>query len=312
MYTRYTGFHESNNKTMNRTLISSFWGYSLLTASVFLSSCQQPSEALNDRKKRENETEIDQYIKQNNLVATKTEEGLYFIQTKIVPTGQAPLTGDEVKYHYVTRRLDGVIVDSTNIAGNIPATVILNGLSTKNITLGRYAGLLRLKQGEEGSVLAPSYSDGGRVGTLLLPQYASVRYDLRIVSVRTENQQIEEYIKANNIAVTTKTDDGIRVSVTQARPDSVAITTGKTVTLKFTGKLLNGTKFDSNVTGTFQVRIGEKQVVGGKENGLTKLRAGEKAILIFPSALGYGPTGKTTVIQPYSPLLYEIEVTKVQ
>ena len=302
---------------MNRTLISSLWAYSLLTTSVFLGSCQQPNEALNDRKKRENEVEIDQYIKQNNLTATKTEEGLYFIQTKIVPTGQAPLTGDEVKYHYVTRRLDGVITDSTNSAGNIPETVILNGLSTRNITLGRYAGLLKLKQGEEGSVLVPSYLDGGRIGTLLLPQYAPVRYDLRVMSVRTENQQIEEYIKANNITVTTKTDDGLRVSVTQARPDSIAITTGKTVTLKYKGKLLNGGIFDLGAT-PLTVRIGEKQVVPGFEAALTKLRAGEKAVVIFPSALGYGVTPKnqtsasTVAILPYSPLLFEIEVTKVQ
>lgn len=302
---------------MNRTLIRSFWGYSLLTASIFLASCEQPGEALTDRKKRENEAEIDQYIKQNNLTATKTEEGLYFIQTKAVPNGQAPLTGDEVKYHYVTRRLDGVIVDSTNIAGNVPATVVLNGNNTTDITLGRYAGILKLKQGEEGFVLASSYSDGKRVGSLLLPQYSPVRYDLRIMSVRTEEQQIEDYIKANTITVTTKTDDGLRVSVTQARPDSAAITTGKSVTLNYKGKLLNGGVFDFGAT-PLTVRIGEKQVVPGFESGLTKLRAGEKAIIIFPSAIGYGVTGKnrataaTVDILPYSPLLFEIEITKVQ
>jgi FKBP-type peptidyl-prolyl cis-trans isomerase len=278
---------------------------------VFLGSCQQPGEALNDRKKRENEAEIDQYIKQNNLTVIRTDEGVYFLQTKSAPSGQAPVTGDEVKYHYITRRLDGVIVDSTDIAGNVPATVILNGLNTKGITLGRYAGIIKLKQGEEGSVLVPSYLDGGRVGTLLLPQYSPVRYDLRIVGVRTEDQQIDDYIKTNSLAVTTKADDGLRVVVTQSRPDSVAVTTGKTVTVNYTGKLLNGTQFDSNQRGTFQVLIGGKQVVSGFETGLTKLRVGEKALLIFPSALGYGTTGFGTTIQPYSPLLFEIEVVKI-
>lgn len=297
---------------MNRTLTRSLWAYSLLAAAIFQGSCQQPGEALNDRKKRENEAEIDQYIKQNNLTATKTEQGIYFIQTKIVPTGQAPATGDEVKYHYITRRLDGVITDSTDMAGNVPATVILNGLQTRNITLGRYAGILKLKQGEEGFVLVPSYLDGGRVGTLLLPQYSPVRYDLRIVSVRTQNQQIDDYIKANNLTVTTLTPDSIRVIKTLTQPaDSVAITTGKTVTLNYTGKLLDGTKFDANLLGTFQVRIGEKKVVGGFENGLATLRAGEKAILIFTSTLGYGATGYQTIL-PYTPLLFEIEVKKVE
>jgi FKBP-type peptidyl-prolyl cis-trans isomerase len=59
------------------------------------------------------------------------------------------------------------------------------------------------------------------------------------------------------------------------------------------------------------VLIGGKQVVSGFENGLTKLRVGEKALLIFPSAIGYGTTGSGATIQPYSPLLFDIEVLKV-
>jgi FKBP-type peptidyl-prolyl cis-trans isomerase len=297
---------------MNRKLTCSFGAYLVVATSLFLGSCTEPGEALTDRKRRENETEIEQYVTQNNLNATKTEEGIYFVQTKTVPDAQVAKVGDEVRYHYTARRLDGVIVDSTDIAGNVPSTVILNGFNTRGITLGRYAGILKLKQGEEGFVLVPAYLDGGRVGSLLLPQYSPVRYDLRVVSVRTEDQQIESYISTNKINVTTKTADGLRVAVTQARPDSVAITTGKTVTLKYVGKLLSGTQFDANTAGTFQVRIGEKQVVGGMESGLATLRAGEKATLIFPSALGYSSTGSGATILPYSPLLFDIEIVKVQ
>ncbi|MFD2572565.1 FKBP-type peptidyl-prolyl cis-trans isomerase [Spirosoma soli] len=295
----------------------SFWAYGLLSVSALLASCQEPGEALNDRKRRENEAEIEQYIKTNNIAATKTDEGIYFFQTKSVPTGQAPALGDEVRYHFISRRLDGVFVDSTDMAGNNPATVILAGEQTTGITLGRYAGILKLRQGEEGAVLVPAYADGGRVGSLLLPQYTPVRYDLRIVSVRTENQQIEDYIKTNNVAVTTKTDDGVRVALTQARPDSVAIVTGKTVTLNYKGKLLNGGIFDAGVS-PLTVRIGDKQVVSGFETALTKLRAGEKATIIFPSALGYGNTSRpqssasTVAIPAYSPLVFDLEITKVE
>ncbi len=309
----YTGSGASHaNETMNRIPTCSFWAYFLLASSLLLGSCQQPGEALTDRKKRENEAEIEQYIAQNNLNATKTAEGIYFIQTKTVPDGQAPKDGDEVRYHYIARRLDGLIVDSTDIAGNIPSRVVLNSFNTRGITLGRYSGIIKLKQGEEGSVLVPSYLDGGRVGSLLLPQYAPVRYDLRIVSVRNEDQQIENYISTNKINVTTKTADGLRVAVTQAQPDSVAITTGKTVTLNYTGKLMDGTQFDSNVAGTFQVRIGEKQLVTGFENGLSTLRAGEKATIIFPSALGYSTIGSGARVPPYSPLAFEVQILKVQ
>jgi FKBP-type peptidyl-prolyl cis-trans isomerase len=292
----------------------SFWACSLLVVSALVAACEQPAEALIDRKRRENETEINQYITQNNLTATKTAEGVYFIQTKSIPTAQAPKTGDEVRYRYVARRLDGVIVDSSNTD---PATIILAGNSTTGITLGRYAGILKLRQGEEGAVLVPADLDGGRVGTLLLPQYSPVRYDLSLISVRTENQQIQDYITANKLTVTTLTSDSIRVVKTLVQPtDSVAITTGKTVTMNYTGRRAsNGVVFDSG-TG-FQVKIGEKRTVTGFENGLTNLRAGEKAKLIFPSTLGYGVQGSPNQdpaknLLPYTPLVFDIEITKVQ
>ncbi|WP_077922621.1 FKBP-type peptidyl-prolyl cis-trans isomerase [Spirosoma sp. 209] len=294
----------------------SFWAVGLLAVSALLSACEQPGEALIERKKRENEADILAYIAQNNLNATKTDEGIWYFQTKANATGQAPLTGDEVKYHFVARRLDGVIVDSTDQAGNKPETVILAGTNTIGITLGKYAGILKLKQGEEGAVLVPAYLDGGRNGNLVLPQYSPVRYDLKIVSVRNQNQQIQDYIRANNLTVTTLTTDSVRVIKTLTQPaDSMAIVTGKTVTMKYVGKRLNGTTFDSNTAGTFKVQIGTKQVVPGFESGLTALRAGEKATIIFPSSLGYGTTGTgsgANRILPYTPLLFELEIVKVE
>jgi FKBP-type peptidyl-prolyl cis-trans isomerase len=295
----------------------SLWAFGLLAACGLLSACQQPGEALTDRKRRENEAEIEQYIKQNNLSATKTDEGIYFVQTKSIPTAQAPVLGDEVRYHFIARRLDGTIVDSTDIAGNNPATVVLAGAQTTGITLGKYAGILKLRAGEEGSVLVPAQLDGGRIGSLLLPQYSPVRYDLRIVSVRNEKQQIDDYIRTNKLTVTTLTSDSIRVIKTLVQPsDSVAITAGKNVTLNYSGRRAsNGVLFDAG-TG-FNLTIGEKRTVPGFENGLTSLRAGEKAILIFPSSLGYGVSGNPSQdpvknILPYTPLVFEIEVTKVQ
>lgn len=301
---------------MNLSINRSFWAFGGLLLSALLSACQQPGEALVERKKRENETEILQYLAKNNLTAVKTDEGIYFIQTKTNPTGQAPKTGDEVRYHYIARRLDGLIVDSTDLAGDNPARVVLAENNTTGITLGKYAGILKLKQGEEGAVLVPASLDGGRIGTLLLPQYSPVRYDLRIVSVRNENQQIQNYLTTNNLTVTTLTSDSIRVIKTLVQPaDSAAVTAGKTVTLNYTGKRLDGTSFDASTTGTFQVTIGKKQVVPGFENGISTLRAGEKAILIFPSVLGYGATGtssSTNRILPYSPLRFDVEIVKVQ
>ena len=294
-----------------------FWLAISLIGSALLAGCEQPGEALTTRKQRENETEILTYIARNNLNATKTDQDVWFFKTKANPTGQAPQTGDQVRYHYVARRLDGVIVDSTNIAGDVPASVVLAGGNTTGITLGRYAAILELKQGEEGSVLVPAALDGGRIGSLLLPQYSPVRYDVRIVTVRTEKQQIDNYIKDNKLTVTTLTADSVRVIKTLTQPaDSAAIVVGKTVTLNYTGYRLDGSVFDANQAGTYKVQIGTKAVVTGFESGLTTLRAGEKATVIFPSSLGYGAVGSqrngSVIISPYAPLRFDLQIIKVE
>ncbi|AQG81864.1 FKBP-type peptidyl-prolyl cis-trans isomerase [Spirosoma montaniterrae] len=293
-----------------------FWAYSLLAVSALLASCQEQGEALIDRKRRENEADIQAYITANNISATNLENGIYFFPTKTVPNAQAPATGDEVRYHYIARRLDGVIVDSTDIAGNVPASVILAENATTGITLGKYAAILKLKEGEEGSVLVPAFADGGRVGTLLLPQYSPVRYDMRIVSVRTENEQIRDYIRTNNLTVTTTTSDSVRVIKTLVQPtDSAAITTGKNVTINYTGYRLDGSTFDSNNTGSFRVTIGTTNSIQGLQSGLLQMRAGEKGTIIFPSKVGYGATGTGRGAQrilPYTPLRFDIQVVKVQ
>jgi len=297
-----------------------FWLTIPLTVSALLTGCEQPGEALTTRKQRENEAEIQAYITQNNISATKTDQGVWFFRTNANPAGQASKTGDEVRYHYVARRLDGVIVDSTNIAGNVPALVILAGGNTSGITLGKYAAILQLKQGESGSVLVPAALDGGRVGTLLLPQYSPVRYDLRIVTVRTEKQQIENYIKTNNLTVTTLTSDSVRVIKTLIQPtDSAAVAVGKTIKVNYTGYRLDGSIFDGTYAATSRdLQIGAQGIVlPGLESGLKSLRAGEKATIIFPSSLGYGSAGNRAqsgaiVIAPYSPIRYEVQVFSVK
>jgi len=301
-------------------------------AVVGLGSCTAPGEALTDRKKRENDAEIAQYIATNNLTgkAQITDNGTSYIVTTSNPTAQSANTGDEVQYHYLERRLDGLIVDSTNMAANLPRMFTRGYYSANIITAGLYDGIVNsgamktgvervgLRKGEKATILVPSYLNGGRAGTLLLPQYAPVRYDVTIVNIRTEEQQIQEYLAAGKITPTFSGTNGLRVAVTQARPDSVQIVTGKTVKLNYRGSLLNGVTFDpaNNPTGTksLEVTIGANQVVPGFDEGLTKLRQGEKGFLIFPSALGYGITGQpgTVPIRPYSTLVFYVEITSVK
>lgn len=313
---------------MNRVSLKNWFLIGCLGV-VGLGSCTAPGEALTDRKKRENDAEIAQYIATNNLTgkAQTTENGTSYVITTTNPTGQSANTGDEIQYHFVARRFDGLIVDSTDVAANVPLVFTRGYFQQGGVTTaGLYDGIVNsgpvksglervgLRKGEKATLLVPSYLNSGRTGTLLLPQYSPVRYDVTVVNVRTEEQQIQDYLVAGKITPTFSETSGVRVVRTVARPDSVQIITGKTVKATYKGYFLNGKTFDS---GSIEAQIGANNVVPGFDQGLAKLRQGESATIIFPSALGYGIAGSRNssgvlTVPPYSPLLFDVIITSVK
>ena len=120
----------------------------------------------------------------------------------------------------------------------------------------------------------------------------------------TEDEQIEAYIAKNNLSVTEKTSSALRYIRTKENASGTQLRVGRSIALNYVGKLLTGKKFDS---GTFTFTLGAGQVIKGFDEGIAKMRVGEKATLIFPSSIGYGTRG-TSGIPGNSPLLFEIEV----
>jgi FKBP-type peptidyl-prolyl cis-trans isomerase len=125
--------------------------------------------------------------------------------------------------------------------------------------------------------------------------------------IGTEEEQIEAYILKNGLVVTEKTTSGLRYIRTKENAAGSKLANGKTVTLNYTGRLLTDKKFDS---GSFSFVLGGGRVIKGFDEGIAKMRVGESASIIFPSSLGYGPSG-TSGIPGNSPLLFEIEVLSV-
>ena len=84
---------------------------------------------------------------------------------------------------------------------------------------------------------------------------------------------------------------------------------GRTVKVHYTGRLLNGTVFDSSVERgePFSFQLGSGQVIKGWDLGIAQLLPGEKAILGIPSALAYGARG-VGPIPANSPLIFEVEL----
>ena len=92
---------------------------------------------------------------------------------------------------------------------------------------------------------------------------------------------------------------------------------GDSVTVHYTGTLLNGTKFDSSFDHpgaqpiSFPLANKPPMVIAGWEEGLLLFKAGGKGKLIIPSDLAYGPNSPSPVIPPNSILVFEIEMVKI-
>lgn len=73
------------------------------------------------------------------------------------------------------------------------------------------------------------------------------------------------------------------------------------VTVKYTGKLINGIVFDKS--DSFQTNL--SQVIKGWTEGITKMNVGGHYLLYIPADLAYGKAGRGN-IPPYSVLIFDI------
>ena len=83
------------------------------------------------------------------------------------------------------------------------------------------------------------------------------------------------------------------------------------VTVHYTGKLLNGTVFDSSVERGEPATFPLDKVIPGWTEGLQLMSEGAKYRLFIPSDLAYGSKGAGDQILPNSTLIFDVELIKV-
>ena len=119
-----------------------------------------------------------------------------------------------------------------------------------------------------------------------------------------DDASIQSYIAANNITAT-KDPSGVYYQVITAGSGAYPTVNSK-VTVNYTGKLLNGTVFDSgNLPSTALSTL-----IKGWQYGIPHINTGGRILLLIPSALGYGNTAQGS-IPANSVLIFTVDLTGI-
>jgi FKBP-type peptidyl-prolyl cis-trans isomerase FkpA len=122
---------------------------------------------------------------------------------------------------------------------------------------------------------------------------------------------IKDFVSKNGIKAT-RTNSGVYYSIIEKGKGSTP-KAGQKVLVNYTGKLLNGSVFDSSVgKEPLEFAVGVGQVIPGWDEGISLLNEGAKAVLVIPSSLAYGPMQMGEKIPPFSVLFFEVELVKIK
>lgn len=146
--------------------------YLLIFLSIFIFiSCSKDDD---DTFEPQTEADIIQYIEANNLNATRSDSGLYYVINN-EGTGIRPTSTSNVTVAYKGYLLDGTVFDQSNSNG------ISFGLN--QVIKGWTEGITYFKEGGEGVLLIPSNLGYGNNGQGSIPGGAVLVFDIELLSV---------------------------------------------------------------------------------------------------------------------------------
>jgi len=144
--------------------------------------------------------------------------------------------------------------------------------------------------------------------SMIVQTYMQQAMETKVTKMKAEGQA---FLESN------KGKEGVKVTASGLQYKVISAGSGKTpsasdnVTVHYTGKLVDGTPFDSSVERGQPATFGVGQVISGWTEALQLMREGDKWILFIPSELGYGERGAGGKIPPHSTLIFEVELIKV-
>jgi len=215
---------------------------------------------------------------------TTTASGLKYVDL-VVGTGETPATTDLVTVHYTGTLENGTVFDASRQHGG-PASFPLNRVIkgwTEGVSTMKVGGTRKL-------VIPPDLAYGAQgAGNGLIPPNSTLTFIVELLDVP-------------------------KVKIEDTQPGTgAAAKDGDQITVNYTGKLQDGTVFDTSVGKTpFEFTLGGGQVIPGWDQGLLGMKVGGKRTLTIPPSLAYGEQGAGSTIPPNATLIFDVELISIK
>ena len=256
---------------------------------------------------------------------TPTGTGLYYKQI-VAGNGDQIQMGDVVKIRLAYYLNDSLLFTTDNLPE--PAVDLVR----ESVFQGDlYEGLRMMHVGDSMSFMINSDSTFRKqFRAPVLPDFVSpdvfLRWEVIVDEATPEavyQQRVQEEMEANFQRAKDELAAYLEANGVKAEPQEsglvyVCTKKGKgpkpgyknKVKVHYTGKLLDGTVFDSSIERgePIEFQLGVGQVIAGWDEGIAMMSKGEKGILYIPSNLAYGSRQAGELITPYSNLMFEVEL----
>lgn len=218
-------------------------------------------------------------------------ENLELLDT-VVGEGKEAQPGMRIVVHYTGKLEDGTVFDSSVTRGQPFSFVLGEG----RVIAGWEQGFAGMKVGGKRTLTIPphlGYGERGAGG--VIPPNATLVFDVELLDAQEVPTPGELQIEEVEVGTGTEAKPGTMVSV------------------HYTGKLTDGSVFDSSVErgDPITFTLGAGMVIPGWELGINGMKVGGKRVLTIPYNLAYGPDGYPGVIPPYATLVFDVELVGV-
>ncbi len=303
----------------------------LISIFVFFTACKKDT-AFDNREMLDND-KIKSYLQQNNISARHDPSGLYYVALDENIEGSTVQLHDIIKIWYTMSTLDGKIVYEMD-KGDIPVEFEHKdyGILPGGVNYG--VGLMRT--GETYRFFIPSYLAYESYGNSeYFPPYTNFIIDIKVIGKespeeheRIEQSQINAWMDHNSSASQVVSSPGGLIYIQERTGTGKQPVANSQVTFHYTRKYLDGTVIKTTKGGDpVTIYLDGSSAVKGLEMGLKMMHVGEKATFVLPSSLAFGASTAVlpeilrddlvekqlipNEVRPFSPLIYEVELIKV-